>query len=49
MTPVTAALFDAILAADIVAVQRALVAGADVNAADEQGRNVVSYAALGTA
>ena len=49
MTPPTAELFGAIVSADIIAVQRALVAGADVNATDEQGRNVVSYAALGPA
>jgi hypothetical protein len=49
MTPATYELFLAIVSADILAVQRALAAGADVNARDELGRNVLSYAALGTA
>lgn len=49
MTPATSELFSAIVSADITAVQNALAAGADVNATDGQGRNVVSYAALGAA
>lgn len=49
MTPTTYDLLRAIVDVDIIGVQNALAAGADVNATDELGRNVVSYAALGSA
>src|SRR5882724_7666787 len=42
-------LFHALNAADSMGVQQALAAGADINATDARGRNVVSYAALGNA
>jgi hypothetical protein len=49
MTPATYELFSGILKADVTTLQGALAAGADVNATDKRGRNVVAYAALGTA
>jgi len=42
-------LFSAVTAADASGVQLALAAGADVNASDKKGRNIVAYAALGDA
>lgn len=42
-------LFKAVVAADAVAVKQAFARGADVNAADELGHNVLHYATLGSA
>jgi len=49
MTPETYDLFRGVVSADPAAVERALAGGADVNATDELGRNVLTYASLGTA
>lgn len=49
MSPATYELFRAVITADLFAVHRALAAGADVNASDDLRRNVLSYAAFGTA
>ncbi|KIJ52466.1 hypothetical protein M422DRAFT_202564 [Sphaerobolus stellatus SS14] len=49
MTPETYNLFRGVVGADAAAVEHALVRGADVNAADELGRNVLTYASLGAA
>ena len=49
MSQETPRLFRAVTSADAIAVQRALAAGADVNATDDRGRNIASYAALGDA
>lgn len=49
MTPETLDLFRAVVDADVTAVRRALAAGADINATDGKGRNIVSHAALGEA
>src|SRR5882724_6653680 len=49
MSSETQLLFHAVTTADTSDVQRALAAGADVNASDKRGRNIVAYAALGDA
>jgi ankyrin repeat protein len=49
MTPETHDLFRAVINPDSSIVQQALAAGADINATDELGRNVLAYAALGPA